>query len=137
MLSRGISPLSQLDIQSKILAQGAYAPAQESLLRRGSLKRLQGFIVIRMRSHLRHVFQIGDLPVLVDDEHRSRQQRNGQPFNQHAVVLTKRVVMRIGKRLHGADVLGAAKTLLGKRTVEANRVGSNLVFERSDSLLEF
>src|SRR5438445_11062981 len=46
------------------------------------------------------------------------------------------MIVRIGQSLHGADILGAAKSLLGKWAIETDRITRHLVFQRSDALLE-
>src|SRR5262249_54526107 len=79
---------------------------------------------------------VSELAVFVYDENRSRKKRDGQSFDEDAVVLAKRLIMQIRERLHGTDILGTAKTLLRKRHVEADRVTRDFIFKPGQRLLE-
>src|SRR5437879_312312 len=73
-----------------------FSPSPLLLLSR-RLQRRHRFFVIGMRADFRHIFDVGELVVLVHNEDRPREQREAQAFKEHAIVLAERVIAHIGQ----------------------------------------
>lgn len=72
----------------------------------------------------------------IDDEHGPCQQWQRQAFEQHAPILAERMIVNVGQRVHGLDVLARAEPLLCERQIEAHGVTRHGVAEGRDAFFK-
>ena len=93
-----------------------------------ALEGLDGRVVVRLLGDFLDLLGVDDFAVLVEHEHAAGQDL--QLFDQHAPVLAEAAILIVAESPHVLDVLGAAEAVHGKRQIEADRDGVDLVAQR-------